>query len=119
MPTLRDKLECMTRYLRCPGLPEKNHECGKRFGALEYVEFDHIHRRSSGGPDTADNLRPLCKDCHKLKTFGAGATTAGSDIHMEAKARRIGGETGRNKRKRAIPNRGFQKPADGYRWRWT
>jgi hypothetical protein len=31
----------------------------------------------------------LCTDCHKKRTFGTKATTAGSDVHRRAKTRRI------------------------------
>ena len=44
-------------------------------------EFDHIHQRAIGGPDDEDNLRPLCKPCHKRKTA--------KDAGVRAKIRRI------------------------------
>lgn len=31
-------------------------------------EADHIHPRSKGGPDSLENLRTLCKPCHRKHT---------------------------------------------------
>jgi len=49
------------------------------------IEWDHICALTHGGPHTFDNLRPLHKACHRIKTSGNAATSAGSDIHMNAK----------------------------------
>jgi 5-methylcytosine-specific restriction protein A len=32
------------------------------------TEVDHIIPLFKGGPDTEDNLQPLCFECHKIKT---------------------------------------------------
>lgn len=32
------------------------------------TDVDHIIPRSEGGPNTPDNLRPLCAGCHRRKT---------------------------------------------------
>ena len=34
------------------------------------LEVDHVVPRSQGGPDTPENLAPLCKICHTLKGDG-------------------------------------------------
>lgn len=86
---LTTRLRAMARYLRCPGLEEKNLKCGKPFGRLEEIEFDHIMRDELSGGNGVENCRPICKECHRIKTYGVPATTAGSDIHMAAKAKRI------------------------------
>lgn len=94
-PTLtpKQKLTIMARYCRCPGLPERGINCGKRLPTMQECEFDHIHARALGGSDELDNLRPLCPACHKIKTNGLGGekriASAGSDKNAIAKARRI------------------------------
>jgi hypothetical protein len=30
---------------------------------------DHLHRKSDGGKDTAENIRTLCCRCHMIKTY--------------------------------------------------
>lgn len=91
--TTLTKLRAVARYLRCPGVPEKRRSCGKPFGRLEDIEFDHIKREEIDGDNSPENCRPLCAECHALKTNGNGATSAGSDKHMAAKGRRLRGET--------------------------
>lgn len=105
---MRAKLEAMARYLLCPGLAEKRHECGKPFGALSNIEFDHIKRDEIDGDNSPENCRPLCSECHRLKTSGNGATSAGSDTHMAAKGKRIRGET-KQREKAKIRSAGFDK----------
>jgi 5-methylcytosine-specific restriction endonuclease McrA len=105
--TQKTKLEAMARYLRCPGVPEKQRECGKPFGKLSAVQFDHIKRDEIDSDNSPENCRPLCEECHRLKTSGNGATSAGSDTHMAAKGKRLRGET-KTKPKAKIANRGFQ-----------
>lgn len=117
--SLKTKLEAVARYLRCPGLPEKGIKCGKKFGKLDDIEFDHIAREEQSADNSPDNCRPLCKECHALKTFGTGATSAGSDIHMAAKSKRIsregkfvvrkGGEKPEKKVRKKIPSRPLRK----------
>ena len=41
-------------------------------GARGRVEIDHIVRYVDGGPNTADNLRTLCKPCHDARQRGDG-----------------------------------------------
>jgi hypothetical protein len=106
--TTLTKLRAVARYLRCPGVPEKRRDCGKAFGRLEDIEFDHIKREEIDGDNSPENCRPLCAECHALKTFGNGATSAGSDVHMAAKGRRLRGET-KQRPKAKIAGRGFDK----------
>lgn len=80
--TTLDKLKIVTRFCRCQG-------CGQRLGDLKDIEFDHQHARCLGGSDELDNFVPLHKACHAIKTRGTPATTAGSDIHVLAKSRRL------------------------------
>jgi hypothetical protein len=66
------------------------------------AEYDHwvpVALANTGKPDTA-----LCKYCHAIKTK--------RDVKAIAKAKRLSGETGKNRRKAKIPSRGFDK-----RWR--
>ena len=49
---------------RCPGVP------GRRCGMVlppEYFEMDHIHPKSRGGLDRADNFQLLCAPCNRKK----------------------------------------------------
>ena len=42
--------------------------CGNNFHAQD-IEIDHIIPLGQGGPDTEDNIRPLCKGCHSLRAL--------------------------------------------------
>ena len=104
------KLRAMARYGRCPGVPEKGIACGKPFGRLEDVRFDHVAREEVTHDNPEENCRPLCQACHDIKTFGTHATSAGSDVHMAAKTKRIIRKaSGEERPKRKIPSRPFQK----------
>lgn len=87
--SLKTKLEAMIRYTRCPGLEEKNHKCGRPFGSITNIHFDHIARECQTHDNSVENCRPLCKECHRLKTSGTKATSAWSDVGMEAKSKRV------------------------------
>lgn len=69
--------------------------CRVQFEDGARVELDHIHQLAMGGPDVADNLRPLCEPCHKIKTR--------NDAKARGKVRRLRGETC-NGPKRKIPH---------------
>ena len=43
-------------------------DCFKPFDDIRDVDIDHKIPISKGGKNEIDNLRPLCKTCHKLKT---------------------------------------------------
>ncbi len=70
---------------------------------------EHMHALGLGGPDTPENWRLVHKYCADRKTIGTKATTAGSDIQLIAKGKRLRGETGQGRPKRPIPSRGFDK----------
>jgi hypothetical protein len=58
-------------------------------------QIDHIIPVSpiTGGTDTVANKQALCLICHRVKTRGKGATTAGSDIcNIKKLRRRLKGE---------------------------
>jgi 5-methylcytosine-specific restriction endonuclease McrA len=81
------------------------------------LEWDHIVALAFDGDHAFYNLRPLHKACHRLKTSGTKATTAGSDIHMTAKAKRIARGGKKSKRpmksgKRVWPKRPFSRAAE-------
>ena len=44
--------------------------CGERA-----TEIDHIIELASGGTNTLDNLQPLCKPCHAIKTANYNSRT--------------------------------------------
>ncbi len=71
--------------------------------------LEHMHALGLGGPDTPENRRLVHKHCADKKTFGTKATTAGSDIQLIAKGKRLRGETGQGRPKREIKSRGFDK----------
>lgn len=54
-------------------------------------------------------IRPMRKADHKKKTFGTKATTAGSDVHIIAKTKRLNGETKKVRKGPPIRSRGFPK----------
>lgn len=72
--------------------------CAGRLTRLGGVEFDHVIAIALDGPDTLDNLRPLCPSCHKHKTR--------SDQKLIAKNRRLqrqhDGKPKRNKLRRKM-----------------
>ncbi len=102
------------------------------------IEWDHTwalglrERTADGGyiPDANDPryIRPKLKEQHAVKTRGNGATTAGSDVHVIAKTKRLAREQEEFRRrvallgadidqaiqrraKRTIPSRPFPKVA--------
>jgi hypothetical protein len=63
------------------------------------IERDHARCRETFTDedlhlwDTIEQQRYVHGECHKRKTNGTKATSAGSDQHMAAKGRRLRGET--------------------------
>lgn len=55
---------------RCCGSVMEN---GRLYGL---VEFHHIVARVHGGDDVADNIAPVCPDCHALVTMRNRETSA-------------------------------------------
>ncbi len=70
---------------------------------------EHMHALGLDGPDIPENWRLVHKLCARRKTIGTKATTAGSDIQLIAKGKRLRGETGQGRLKREIKSRGFDK----------
>lgn len=62
--------------------------CGAILEARNY-DIDHSTALVFGGLDDMSNKVALCKPCHRAKTFGNAATSAGSDLHMAAKIKRL------------------------------
>lgn len=46
---------------------ERDENACQRCSATDDLTLDHIHPWSLGGPDTADNLRVLCRPCNSSK----------------------------------------------------
>lgn len=67
--------------------------CDRRIVPGQRIHFDHIHCEGLGGKTTYQDLRPVHAEkhgefaCHRRKTSGTKATSAGSDVHMIAKTR--------------------------------
>lgn len=121
--------------------------CHGQMMAGDQIDWDHGIPLKLGGPHHYTNLFVVHRECHRKKTFGTKATSAGSDIHKIAKAKRIAkgkmavrklsvadrlelradrvpGSDGRadlansHRIKRKLPSRGFSKPPEGHQWRW-
>jgi hypothetical protein len=63
--------------------------CGVYLMASEKIEWDHFRALGLGGTHDYLNIEAVHAECHRQKTFGAAATTAGSDIGKIAKTRRL------------------------------
>lgn len=59
--------------------------------ATEALEYDHAIPLALGGKHRADNIQPLCRAHHRLKTD--------NDLKLIAKAKRLSGETGQRARR--------------------
>jgi hypothetical protein len=106
-------------------IPEPLRSTGTAEEINSFVDWDHAFRHASGGDTRPQNITPMRKADHKVKTFGSKATTAGSDIHgaaqdkriqrkqAEFKARMLAKATGevppRQRAKAKIANRPFSK----------
>ena len=88
----KTKLLIMVRQARCP-------LCDGRLGSIENVDFDHDTPLALGGADDETNLRAVHRDCHRIKTSGTKATSAGSDIHIIAKTKRLSKEQEETRRR--------------------
>lgn len=91
--TKKAKLALMVEHLVC-------WVCGERLGPYEDVEFDHTIPVALGGKNDG-NVIPIHTRCHDGKFSG--------DVKAIAKAKRLAGETGSNRKKRPIPSRPFPK----------
>lgn len=84
------------------------------------IEWDHqpalafreiVDGVMTPAPNDPRYIRPMRAAEHRKKTSGTRATSAGSDVHMAAKVKRITGETPK-RTKQKIPGRGFPKRKD-------
>lgn len=97
----------------------QNERCANRKCRVPLVKgnhhFDHGHARGLGGSEALKNFRALCIPCHKVKTFGTGATTKGSDIHAIYAVKRIrkGGRKRRGRPMAGTVASGWKKPMHG------
>lgn len=104
--TTLTKLRAIVRYLRCPGVFELGIKCGKPLGRLEEIEFDHIKRCEIEPDNSPENCRPLCPECHLLKTTK-------KDVVEAKKGRHIRRETKKSQRPKAkIHSPGFKSPEE-------
>jgi formate-dependent nitrite reductase cytochrome c552 subunit len=78
--------------------------CRRLIKSRTDCQRDHYHALKLGGEDVPSNMQYICLDCHKLKTNGTKATTAGSDKARIAKVKRIT-SGGRKRRGRKITGR--------------
>lgn len=85
--TTLTKLKAMMRYARCPGVFELGIQCGKKLGSLTETQFDHIKRNEIEPDNSPENCRPLCPECHALKTLKKDTLEAkkGRAIRRETK----------------------------------
>ncbi len=81
----------------------------------EEMDWDHVHPIALDGEHSHRNLRPLHSNCHRKKTSGSKATSAGSDIHMIAKVKRIaaGGKTRKAPKIKSRPFTQSHRPMRG------
>lgn len=80
------------------------------------IDFDHqpalafreiVDGKMVPDPNDPRYLRPMCRQEHRVKTSGKKSTSAGSDVHMAAKVKRLNGTTPK-KEKRPWPKRKMQ-----------
>ena len=61
-------------------------------------------------------LRPMRRAEHRIKTSGTKATSAGSDVHMAARVKRLNGEKPRKPKGKPLPGTkksGWKRPMRG------
>lgn len=65
--------------------------CAQLLRYNDEIEWDHAQALARGGKDELENIVPLHRDCHLLKTFHprSKATTLVSDIFEAAKTKRL------------------------------
>lgn len=106
--SVTDKLSIMVRQSACP-------LCGERLGSLDGVDFDHFQALALGGEDTNENMRAVHRQCHRVKTSGTRATTAGSDVQVIAKGKRLSRDT-EEFRRRILAKGCGEEPKTRSRW---
>lgn len=91
--------------------------CGLKLEKGNYI-IEHSTPLALGGLDVLANKYLNCKECAHKKTYGhSKATCLNSDRHNIDKTKRLRGETCNGPTKK-IPSRGFQKPPEGYKYKW-
>ena len=87
--TLKTKLAACLARLRCPGLVEIHRKCGTLLGSTATTQFDHIMRNEIAPDNSVENCRPLCLECHKIKTARDAAEAAhGRHVRQETQKSR-------------------------------
>lgn len=85
--TEREVLECLVRQGAV--IPCKRCRVAFTVETVKTAEREHHHEVKLDGPDAVENCFYSHSDCHKVETFGNGATTAGSSIGRISKTKRI------------------------------
>ena len=82
------ELELLRRFVWCDA-------CKALLSSRGDYVYDHFIALELGGSDELDNVRPLCLPCNALKTA--------LDQKLIAKAKRLAGETKKERRRRPLP----------------
>ena len=76
--------------------------CGDKIdGVKSGFDLDHEIPLELGGDDTEENMRPICRPCHKIKTA--------KDVAKIAKAKRIEAKHIGARNPATLKSRGFQQ----------
>ena len=80
-PKLTNRLALLLKKYkgRCP-------ECGLMFIGEDLIEVDHIISKNDGGTDKFDNLQPLHRHCHDVKTARDNAMRMALDQETNLKS---------------------------------
>jgi hypothetical protein len=102
--TLSKEVAILRRFVRCAG-------CGKPMSLRSEYDYDHIIALDLGGPDTAENMQPLCEECLAKKNA--------LDAKLIAKSRRLRGVTCTETRHKIPGSKGtgIRKPINGPAYR--
>lgn len=85
--------------------------CGERIGSEDAIDWDHVQALIHGGAHHAMNIRPLHRDCHKIKTkFDVQANAKVKRLRNPKPSKRPMRSSGRK-----IPSRPFPKRANSTR----
>jgi len=87
--TTKCKIDACLLVLPCFGLVEIHRKCGKLLGSTGATQFDHIKRNEIEPDNSVENCRPICQECHAIKTARDAAEAAkGRAIRKETKKSR-------------------------------
>tara|TARA_R110000822_G_scaffold49674_4_gene130077 strand:+ start:51 stop:422 length:372 start_codon:yes stop_codon:yes gene_type:complete len=86
-------------------------ECKQPIQRADLIEWDHTLALARGGTDELENIVPLHRQCHLLKTFHprSRATTLASDLFEIAKTKRLIRKREKPKVEGGLKSRGFSK----------